>query len=58
MQLIAILSVNSNINFKPTESQFGGDYLRENHLSQKFAELRCMERCPVIKLKQIITDTI
>ncbi|MDX2455305.1 hypothetical protein, partial [Desulfosarcina sp.] len=25
------------------ESQFGADYLRKNHLSQKFAELRCIE---------------
>ena len=26
------------------ESQFGADYLRKNHLSQKFAELRYIER--------------
>jgi len=25
------------------ESQFGADYLRKNHLSQKFAELRYIE---------------
>ena len=50
MQLIAILLVNSNINFKPTESQFGGDYLRKIHLSQKFAELRCIEIISVIRI--------
>jgi len=25
------------------KSQFGADYLRKNHLSQKIAELRCIE---------------
>ena len=38
------------------ESQFGADYLRKKHLSQKISELRCIESNQTIGINEIIPD--
>ena len=41
-----------------SESKFGADYLRNNHLSQKFAELRCIEIILPVGIIAFIADML